>query len=76
MQEYDWNPLNGSTAEGAEVRYACLLPGKSVVHAPTGAVAAAAEWGAGGVSRSTLVATCLFNGRWDRDMDEYACTGT
>ena len=61
MQNYDWRPSNG-TDIGTEVRYSCVVPGKSVVHKESGNVSA------------DLVSTCLFNGRWDRDMDDYACT--
>ena len=61
LQEHDWNPQKG-TDIGTEVRYSCLITGKTVVHTPSGNVSA------------ELVSTCLFNGRWDRDMDEYACT--
>ena len=61
LQEHDWDPSNG-TDIGTELRYACLIPGKTVVHVPSGNVSA------------VLLSTCLFNGRWDRDMDEHACT--
>ena len=47
------------------LRYTCLDPTRKVVSLKTNE----------DLQYDVLDVTCLFNGRWDRDIEMYACSG-